>query len=757
MSSPSENGPVEYARRAVDALDTAVGTTVSFWDKALGVLFSPFYWLRRRLRGTRHIFRATSFSLLLGGLLVLALSPAQSLESVYVIAENWAAGDRGQAVWLVLTMVFASVSMWYWARVLLYILVPWKDSWSPGLKRWWQWVPRVAGMLPVVAVGVALVRMALLAREAGGSGVTQQLFALGAVVVAIGLALLVGYWKRIPLLKWYHGAKYHTYVGPVGTHHHVRDLDWGAKSLVAVSTVLFVVIFYAVYESDGQALRSLGAIPLLLLAVTTWLSILNWILLLGVQHKIPLVRIVVACGLIAGLVRWGDNHDVRVLEGRAPSIRTTTHEFGDWLNSRQDLAAYQADRYPVFFIAAEGGGIRAAYFTAQVLGALEDRCPGFAQHVFAISGISGGSLGASAYAALVAERGQAVKRTQCAAPADSAGPFQQTADRIFERDLLTPVLASGLYLELAQRLIPKGIGKLDRALALEVGLEEAWASATGGDTLPAETPFTRSLYALRQDATSIVPALFLNTTEVETGDRMVASSLALDPRHANRILDVTSLQAKPLLRLSTAAVLSARFPFVTPEGAFMRDTSSSWFNRGWGRRRRFVDGGYFDGTGAATIHEVLNGILEDSALSKRIIPIVIYIGFDPGSEQSASSVRRRYASIGFNDALSPFRTLLNVRTSHGNYALAQLRTAVGVRSGAMAATRRAPLDRIQYLPFVAREDKVPLILGWQLSKRARETMASQLRPKAMSDTSGALPHDSFDTVARLLNRHLPGT
>jgi hypothetical protein len=755
MAGPDQKGAALYGRRALDKLDQTVGTTVGVWDTILATIFS---WFRRGLapfRGSGPIFRATAFSLALGGLVALALIPGQSLESLYVVAENWAAGDVGQAVALVLMLVLASLSTWYWARVLLYVLMPWEERWTDGLKRWWQWVPRVAGMLPVIGAVVALFRTSRLAAEAG-SDVTGTLGWLNATVAAVGLVLLLGYWKRMSLLRRIYGPEYHGYVGHLGGGHRIRHLERVSKTVVTASTVTFVVTFALVLGSDGQALRSLGAIALLLLAVATWVPIVSWILLLGVQHEIPLVRIVFAWGLFAGLVRWGDNHDLRLLEERAPSIPTTTAAFESWLNSRADLDRYPKDRYPVFFVAAEGGGIRAAHFTSQVLGAIQDRCPAFAQHVYAISGISGGSLGASTYAALVAERVRPVEVPQCAILGDSAGPFQQTADRVFERDLLTPVLASGLYLELAQRLIPIGVSKLDRARALEVGLEEAWATATGGPVAPAENPFTRSFFALRPDPVSIVPALFLNATEVETGDRMVVSSLALDSNHANRILDLTQLRAKPSLRLSTAAVLSARFPFVTPDGAIMQDTSASWWNKGWGKRQRFVDGGYFDGTGAATIHEILNGILEDSALSRRIIPVVIRIGFDGGDRQSAAAIRQRYASVGFNDALSPMRTLLNVRTSHGNYALSQLRTAVRVRSAGMQGARPDTLDRIRILDFVARQEKVPLILGWQLSRRARETMASQLRPRVIESGTGALDNDPYNLVALLLGRTRPG-
>ena len=57
---------------------------------------------------------------------------------------------------------------------------------------------------------------------------------------------------------------------------------------------------------------------------------------------------------------------------------------------------------PIVFVATAGGGSRAAYWTATVLGTLEDKTRReFSDHLFAISGVSGGSLGAAIFRTLV--------------------------------------------------------------------------------------------------------------------------------------------------------------------------------------------------------------------------------------------------------------------------------------------------------------------------------------------------------------------
>src|SRR5262249_54958197 len=58
------------------------------------------------------------------------------------------------------------------------------------------------------------------------------------------------------------------------------------------------------------------------------------------------------------------------------------------------------DRPALVLVTAAGGGIRAAYWSAAVLATLQDRRGGFDRHIFAISAVSGGALGASTYKAL---------------------------------------------------------------------------------------------------------------------------------------------------------------------------------------------------------------------------------------------------------------------------------------------------------------------------------------------------------------------
>jgi hypothetical protein len=178
-------------------------------------------------------------------------------------------------------------------------------------------------------------------------------------------------------------------------------------------------------------------------------------------------------------------------------------------------------------VAAAGGGAYAAYYTAMFLARLQDRCPNFAQHTFAISGVSGGSLGATVFAALakqMAKNGDYIECNFNVPPKD--GPFEEKVREIFSADFLSPVLAAALFPDLLQRVLPFPVPSFDRAKALDATLEEAWQQATqpketGKSEVKAENPLKKTFLDLwtSKNNEEAVPALILNATEVANGYR----------------------------------------------------------------------------------------------------------------------------------------------------------------------------------------------------------------------------------------------
>ena len=178
-----------------------------------------------------------------------------------------------------------------------------------------------------------------------------------------------------------------------------------------------------------------------------------------------------------------------------------------------------------------------------------------------------------------------------------------------EEDYLSPVLAKMVAPDFVQFFLPFPWSQLDRSLALE----ESW-EASYGDIASRPTMGQRflSLYDSTTSA-STVPALYLNTTHVETGKRYIMSPLTrgdMTPRLGQRPHNMHDSEDLHLLigsdvRLSTAAHNSARFSYVSPPGRIQRNDTLEFGH--------VVDGGYFENSGLATLREIFEAIDRSSA------------------------------------------------------------------------------------------------------------------------------------------------
>jgi len=367
---------------------------------------------------------------------------------------------------------------------------------------------------------------------------------------------------------------------------------------------------------------------------------------------------------------------------------------------REWMRAQPADarQYPIFLVNAEGGGIRAAWWTASVLGEIQGTLPGFGTQLFSLSGVSGGSLGAAVFAALLAER-----------RAGNDVIPKQAAKKMLGGDFLSPVAAAMLYPDLLQRVLPSPVPHFDRALALENAWERAWREA-----VPGRERFAEPMDRLREGA-GWAPLLFLNATWVETGKRLIASQAAITPADFVDAEDAQAFFAPRALRLSTAVHMSARFTYVSPAGTLEKDGT---------KFGRVVDGGYFENSGATTTLEIalaLNAMAADPAEDprwRRIRPVVIHISNEPANPRLPPEALRAAADHPktapgrwMPEVLSPLWTLLNTRGARGTFARETLRWHVGGEN---------------FFHFGLCRESANVPLGWVLSASTRRNMESQL-------------------------------
>jgi hypothetical protein len=306
-------------------------------------------------------------------------------------------------------------------------------------------------------------------------------------------------------------------------------------------------------------------------------------------------------------------------------------------------AVHPDEPVPMLIVATAGGGIRAAYWTATILEKLEERLQWSAAGgapsdkiatesplrnlLFAISGVSGGSVGAAAYAAAVHDHevtGAAIKPTI-----------------YLQRDFLAPGLASMVFIDVPANLLPN-FGQIDRGQALEQGFEAASATAKDKDGLLSHKflSFFPTMAAVAE-MKSWRPALLLNGTHQETGRRVITSPIKIergvvfDSYDALQVLNAD-------IRLSTAAHNSARFTYISPAGSLSSATDATHtkhINRGY-----VIDGGYFENYGAETALELANAAIkaieaDDREHKNKVKPVILQISSDPTLDKDRTLVR----------------------------------------------------------------------------------------------------------------------
>jgi len=420
----------------------------------------------------------------------------------------------------------------------------------------------------------------------------------------------------------------------------------------------------------------------------------------------PVIGILLLIAFAFSFCPWLDNHKVRGLPAPAsgsdrPGLDAALEQW------RAQAPRFQDGRANFVVVSTAGGGLRAAFWTATVLGAIQDNASDFRRQLYGVSGVSGGSLGAAAFVTLLGQLSRSDGIAGCRGNQVNAGPYECAGQTVLSQDFLAPAVAALLFPDLIQRFVPLGFP--DRASALEQSWERAWAQAGFREDLWRDGGF-RSLWA----GDNFLPALFLNGTHVETGKRVITSNvdIAASPTVFRDVYDFYRLvPGGQEIRPSTAAHNSARFTYVSPAGTLSDGT-------------HLVDGGYFENFGAVTGQEVLKAGIE--RWGRAIQPVAILISNDPKLKEEdfrPSELRSAKPKTWAGELLSPLRALLQTRDARGLLAASELRALVEKNGG-------------RYFQFRLCEESghAEPALGWVLSRDSEDLMRAQLRSGACGNS-----------------------
>jgi hypothetical protein len=377
-----------------------------------------------------------------------------------------AAAHFWQRVFFVPLVTFLAIQVWYWSRTMLRLCDPGAPS-AGEFPRLTSFIPRFLGVVAYLIMLGALYRVG---REYGEES-RQPLSSLWNLAGWLAVATVLFVVFCIVRRRWLDGRS----TGKdertkVTQQKQVQELAtstrWVLGALFLVAVAFFLASCFKVQETGR-----LGSMAIVLLSLALWVSFGSVVVYLGMRARIPILTLLLLLALASS--RFADNHVVPTVKAAPdllPTRPTAAQAFERW--SARLAHDYPGEaKHPVFIVATEGGGIRAAYWTAAVLTALDDDVPGFREHLFAVSGVSGGSVGAAAYAALLTRR------------ADFPGTIKElrpVVQKMLAYDALAPTLAAMAQQDFVQRFIPFPFLP-DRAHALEGGWEEAWRDAVPGD------------------------------------------------------------------------------------------------------------------------------------------------------------------------------------------------------------------------------------------------------------------------------------
>ena len=601
----------------------------------------------------------------------------------------------------VVASLMAGFSVWFSARVIYRVALPgFLTVAGPNPAPWLRtWLPRIIGTMLPFLVGIQVAAKALDL----GMNLTMFVFAIALVFGSVVLFVLFAIRRDVRFMASLFDATdkpgqlkspaedpiYSCWADlPPRTHLLMRISYYGLAVIALVSIIWPKLIA-----------MMLGTVAFVILAGAFIVPLGTRLVHASILRDWPVFWIVGLLLVTTLSIKFDDNHEMR-----GPiqnTYKTPTYTLEDWIKDRARQACannYGQKKCPIFLVATEGGGIRAAYWTALVLNALNDATDGeFQKHVLAISSVSGGSLGAATFLELNADSNGSIRSDE---PKISSST--ELGHEFLKRDYLGVVVPRLFFSDIPKWILPFSFLP-SRGTALEEAWEDGWNKAIGNDRFASSYG---NIGLTNSDNTVNRPLLLLNSAVVQTGQRLIHApepfkgfndifAGALDGYH----------QLGGRLRISTAVHNSARFPYISPAGAYTDPML---------RQAQLVDGGYFENSGAATINDLASHIQD---LKNNYDLRVIIISNDPRKYLPCTqfcTIDKAYQRHG--DVAAPVVTLLNTRTARGQTALERLKSEFN---------HCEANEKIHWLGIVKNKGAPELPLGWALSEPAMNEMLQQ--------------------------------
>ncbi len=387
-----------------------------------------------------------------------------------------------------------------------------------------------------------------------------------------------------------------TFPRPVGyfdTSGYLYSAHVGAFGLLLVAGLLFGILAAWVWRWDLAPPQALASFSFLGIMIS---GALSGIIFYFDRHRVPVILVLVLLRAAVSMPAFMDN--VFVGAANTETVYPTPGQVLRRFAGREAI-----------LIAASGGGIQSASWLVHVMRKLDEE-KSIRTRVALISAVSGGSVG-------VYHLGDGWPdadwtKAGRAAQESSLGPMTSA---LLGPDVFRPFVA----------WFPSG-RHLDRGFALEGSIERHQRKEMGR-----KPDYTLDEWAGKAD----MPALMFNTTVVESGAPVAfATTELLSPAYSAKVRNPMGrshavrgwrrLSASRNIKVSTAARLSAAFPYVSPAARLEGAEKALSYH--------FVDGGYYDNYGVVALLQWLDEALEELPAGElpSSIRILVIRGMVPG-------------------------------------------------------------------------------------------------------------------------------
>jgi Patatin-like phospholipase len=391
-------------------------------------------------------------------------------------------------------------------------------------------------------------------------------------------------------------------------------------------TTAFLIVYASVYGlgyflwRPGTALGAgMPALVSVLIVATLWIWVLAGLAFYLDRHRVPILLPIV----LTSMFLWTTSHSDYYFDLVQPS--------GDWALLEDPSAIARKRQHDLLtVVAVDGGGIQAAAWGARVLTGIQEKWPAFSRSARFISAVSGGSVGTMYFVGSLRP--------------DAPPTSQELSDIVAfaKRGSLNEAGWGFAYPDLWRAVIPIPEWfrfEKDRGWAMQRAWERGWR-----ERAPQLSDWVRGVNEGWRPATSF------NAVAVESGQRFSFGTFA--PPYQWGIGTVERAYAGLDVSVSTAARLSATFPYVTPiargrPAPNVRD------------KRHFADGGYYDNTGMGLAMRWLDRALwaDAAAYEGKAVAFIRIRSSPTGIQKDPKDRGWQYQVVG------PIQALMSVRVA----------------------------------------------------------------------------------------------